>query len=84
MTGMFAISLAGHDKGRIYLIIKEEGDFVYLTDGKTRGIENPKKKRKKHLQIIKTRDEALAKKLKDGKTIYNEEIRLAIKVRISD
>lgn len=84
MTGMLAISLAGHDKGRIYLIIKEEGDFVYLTDGKTRGIENPKKKRKKHLQIIKTRDEALAKKLKDGKTIYNEEIRLAIKVRISD
>ena len=84
MIGMLAVSLAGHDKGRIYLIIGEEGDFCYLADGKTRGAENPKKKRKKHRQIMKTRDEALAEKLKDGKTIYNEEIKLAIKVRISD
>ncbi len=84
MIGMLAVSLAGHDKGRIYLIIGEEGDFCYLADGKTRGADNPKKKRKKHLQIMKTRDEALAEKLKDGKTIYNEEIKLAIKVRISD
>ena len=45
MIGMLAVSLAGHDKGRIYLIIGEEGDFCYLADGKTRGAENPKKKR---------------------------------------
>ena len=35
MIGMLAVSLAGHDKGRIYLIIGEEGDFCYLADGKT-------------------------------------------------
>ena len=80
MTGMFATSLAGHDKGRVYLIVREEGDFVFLADGKTRGIENPKKKRKKHLQLIKTADEVLAKKLKDGETIYNEEVKFAIKI----
>lgn len=80
MTGMFAISLAGHDKGRLYLIIREEGDFAYLADGKSRGPQNPKKKRKKHLQIIKTKDEVLAEKLKSGKTIYNEEIKFAIKI----
>lgn len=80
MTGMFAVSLAGHDKGRIYLITGEEGDFVYLADGKGRGVKNPKKKRKKHLQIIKKKDEALAGKLKDGETIYKEEIKFAIKV----
>ena len=79
MTGMFAVSLAGHDKGRVYFITREEEDFVYLADGKSRGIQNPKKKRKKHLQIIKVKDEALAEKLKDGKTIYNEEIKFAIK-----
>ena len=33
MTGMFATSLAGHDKGQIYVIIKEEGEYVYLADG---------------------------------------------------
>lgn len=77
---MFATSLAGHDKGQMYFIVREEGDFVYLADGKNRGIQNPKKKRKKHLQLIKSADEALAKKLKDGKTIYNEEIKFAIKI----
>ncbi len=76
---MFATSLAGHDKGQMYLIVREEGDFVYLADGKNKGLENPKKKRKKHLQLIKRADEDLAKKLKDGNTIYNEEIRFAIK-----
>ena len=49
MTGMFAVSKAGHDKGRMYIIMKEEGEYVYLADGKTRTIENPKKKKKKHI-----------------------------------
>jgi len=80
LVGMFATSLAGHDKGRMYFIIKEEGDFVYLVDGKSRGTQNPKKKRKKHLQAIRAGNEALARKLKDGETIYNEEIRFAIKI----
>lgn len=84
MTGMFAISRAGHDKGQMYLIIKEEGDFVYLADGKSRTIENPKKKRKKHLQPVKTDlDEVLLEKLKNQNIIYNEEIKYAIKVRMN-
>lgn len=80
MIGMFARSKAGHDKGRMYLIVKEEEDFFYLADGRIRGIENPKKKRKKHLQIVKTgMDELLAQKLRNNRTIYNEEIKYAIK-----
>ncbi len=83
MTGMFAISKAGHDKEQMYVIIKEEGDFFYLADGKSKGIEKPKKKRKKHIQIVKTgTSEVLAEKLKNGQTVYNEEIRFAIKSRI--
>ncbi|GFI69904.1 hypothetical protein IMSAG249_01729 [Lachnospiraceae bacterium] len=82
MVGMFATSKAGHDKGQMYIIIKEEGDFAYLADGRTRTLENPKKKRKKHLQAVKAGiDEALAKKLKNGQIIYNEEIKSAIKIR---
>lgn len=82
---MFARSKAGHDKGRMYLIVREEEDFFYLSDGRSRGIENPKKKRKKHLQIIKTGiDELLAEKLKNNRTIYNEEIKFAIKIRVNE
>lgn len=80
MLGMFAISKAGHDKGRMYLIVKEEEDFFYLADGRSRGIENPKKKRKKHIQLIKSGiNELLTEKLESNQTIYNEEIKYAIK-----
>ena len=85
MIGMFAISKAGHDKGKMYLIVKEEEDFYYLADGGSRSAQAPKKKRKKHLQLIKTgRDEKLLEKLKKNQTIYNEEIRFAIKTRMSE
>ena len=53
MTGYFAYSMAGHDKGKIYLIIKEDADYVWLADGRARGLSNPKRKNKKHIQIIK-------------------------------
>ncbi len=82
MTGMFAISKAGHDKGRMYVIVGEEEDFFYLAEGRLRGMDNPKKKRKKHVQLVKARaDEALAEKLKSGRKVYNEEIKRAIKLR---
>lgn len=85
MLGMFAISKAGRDKGQMYIIIKEEGDFFYLADGKIRGMENPKKKRKKHLQLVKKdTDKILAEKLKNGHIIYNEEVRFSIKNRMKN
>ena len=52
MSGEFATSKAGHDKDRLYLIVGEEGECVYLCDGSLRGVEHPKKKKKKHIQII--------------------------------
>jgi ribosomal protein L14E/L6E/L27E len=79
MVGMFAISKAGHDKGTIYLIVKEEAQWVYLLDGRLKSAEKPKKKNKKHIQIIKKQaDDTLREKLLGGKCIYNEEIRKAI------
>jgi hypothetical protein len=54
MTGYLAYSLAGHDKGEIYLIMKEENDYVYVVDGELKKIDKPKKKNKKHIQVIKS------------------------------
>ena len=50
--GMLAKSKAGHDKGNIYVIYDVDDTYVYLIDGKIRKIENPKKKKIKHVQII--------------------------------
>lgn len=53
MVGILAMSKAGHDKGTLYVIIREEGEYVYLADGRIRTADRPKKKNKKHVQMIK-------------------------------
>ena len=79
MVGWFASSKAGHDKDAIYIIVKEEAEYVYLAYGKIRTLEKPKKKNKKHIQIIKKEsDDILREKLLNGQQVYNEEIRKAI------
>jgi len=51
-VGMLAKSKAGHDKGHVYVIFEVDEAYVYLVDGAIRTIEKPKKKKKKHVQII--------------------------------
>lgn len=53
MEAKLARSKAGHDKGQLYVIIKEEEEYVYLADGRLKTSDRPKKKKKKHIQIIK-------------------------------
>lgn len=52
-TGMMARSKSGHDAGKVYVITKVEEAYVYLVDGKVRTLDKPKKKKKKHVQLIK-------------------------------
>lgn len=50
--GNLAKSLAGHDKDQILVIVREEGEYVYVADGRHRTLEKPKRKNKKHVQPI--------------------------------
>lgn len=80
MVGIFALSKAGHDKGTCYVVVAQEGDFVYLSDGRLKGPDKPKKKRIKHIQPINdTVDEELLCRLQNGGKVYPEEIRHALK-----
>ncbi len=80
MTGMLAFSKAGHDKFNLFVIVKEEGEFVYLCDGRLKTIEHPKKKNKKHIQVIKNSIHLpIQKKLLQRETVRNEEIKRVIK-----
>ncbi len=47
-----AFSLAGHDKGQLYLVLREEEQRLILCDGKTRTLTNPKRKNRIHVQKI--------------------------------
>ena len=48
-----AKSLCGHDKDEIYVIYKRDESFVFLINGKNKTIENMKRKKQKHIQVIK-------------------------------
>lgn len=43
---------SGHDKG-FFVVVKIDGSFVYMANGKSRLLNNPKKKNPKHLILTK-------------------------------
>lgn len=55
--GMLAKSMSGHDKDNIYVILNIDETYVYLVDGERRTFDRPKRKNKKHIQIIKEQHE---------------------------
>ena len=53
IVGMLATSKAGHDKDSVYVIIREDGEYIYVADCKSITVERPKRKNRKHVQLIK-------------------------------
>lgn len=47
-----AKSLAGHDKDHVYAVVNEDERDVYLADGKSRTLDRPKRKNRRHVQLI--------------------------------
>ena len=78
---MFARSLAGHDKGRLYVVLAQEGDFVLLADGKNRPAEKPKRKKTKHVQPNHSVSDYLKEREAQGREIRNEDIRKALRIK---
>ena len=80
MTGFLASSKAGHDKDKIYVIIREDTEYVWLADGRIKTVSNPKKKRKKHIQIIKYfNNEGRQSDLLAGREVSDLEIVMVLK-----
>lgn len=70
--GCLARSLAGHDKDRYFIILKEDGEYVDLADGRLKTVARPKRKKKKHIQLVK-------EPLVTGFPVADETIRSVIK-----
>ena len=71
-------SLSGRDTGTLYFVLSAEEDFLLLADGKHRRLENPKRKRKKHVALVETGENAVAEKIRSNEKITNSELRKAI------
>lgn len=77
LEGIIVRSKAGRDKGDLFVILKEEGEYVYIANGELRKVDRPKKKKLKHLQLTGYKSEFIAAKLVAG-GVTNREVRKAL------
>ena len=68
-------SLAGRDKGKYFYVIDVEENFVLIADGKGRKLENPKRKKLKHVRRVTRTETRVALKIQNGDKVLNSELR---------
>ena len=68
-------SLAGRDKGKFFYVIDVEENFVLIADGKGRKLENPKRKKLKHVRRVSRTETRVAVKIQNGDKVLNSELR---------
>ena len=44
-AGSLVYAIAGRDKDGLFMVLKRDGAYVYIADGKSRKSESPKKRR---------------------------------------
>ena len=64
--GQIVRSKAGRDNGKAFIVVGVEDNYVYLSDGQTRKLESPKRKKLKHIQGSYSITEEIADRIKDG------------------
>ena len=52
--GQVVFSKCGRDKGRAFVVLSVEGDYIFLADGHLRPLNKPKKKKVRHVQPTNT------------------------------
>jgi len=69
------VSKAGRDKGQLFYVIDTDEQYVYLADGKSRKLEKPKRKKRKHIEQIPRTESRIAEKIRNGEKVLNSELR---------
>ncbi|MBQ3115778.1 MAG: KOW domain-containing RNA-binding protein [Clostridia bacterium] len=76
--GDLVISIAGRDKGEKLLVINVSDGYATVVNGKTRKVENPKRKKIKHLEKIFGERVDLAQNIQNGKPVGNKRLYRAV------
>lgn len=71
---------AGRDKGKLFVVLAVEGEYLLLADGKGRKVESPKRKKRRHVEFVATDDSRLSDKIKSEEKITNSELRRTLAV----
>lgn len=69
------VSKAGRDQGQMFYVIDADEQYVYLADGKSRRLEKPKRKKRKHIEQIPRTESRIAEKIRNGEKVLNSELR---------
>ena len=71
-------SNARRDKGKLFAVLRVEGDYLLLADGGTRKVEKPKRKKSRHVLFVAAEDGRLSEKIRGEEKITNSELRRAL------
>ena len=69
------ISLNGRDQGKLFYVLQVEDNYALLADGKGRKLENPKRKKLKHVRRVTRTETRVAAKILNGDKVLNSELR---------
>ena len=69
------VSKAGRYKGQLFYVIDTDEQYVYLVDGKSRKLEKPKRKKRKHVEQVPRTESRIAEKIRNGEKVLNSELR---------
>lgn len=74
-------SIAGRDKGNLFVVvgIDDNENYIYLVDGDIRKVENPKRKKIKHIELTNYYDQNLADRINKKRKITNQEVKRFLK-----
>ena len=71
---------AGRDKGKLFIVLAVQGEYLLLADGKSRKVESPKRKKRKHVLFVAADETRVSQKIISDEKITNSELRRTLAV----
>ena len=66
---------AGRDKGKLFIVMAVQGEYLLLADGKSRKVESPKRKKRKHVLFVAADETRVSQKIINDEKVTNSELR---------
>ena len=74
-TSNIVRSAAGRDQGKLFVVLAVEGEYLLLADGKSRKVETPKRKKRRHVEFFAAEETRVSEKITGNEKVTNSELR---------
>ena len=69
------MATAGREKGKLFYVLEVDEQYLILGNGKDRTLEQPKRKKRRHVDKVLRSETRVAEKLRQGDKVLNSELR---------